>query len=287
MKNLKIITLCIVFLISSCNSFLEEETRGTLTPTGFFNNDGEANLAINGLYGALANSGALFGRFDRIFNFSMYGADDIGLSRARGGSEPFENFTVSETNYGTMRSSYIQFYAAINNLNTILENVPGNGNLSDAVRNRIEGEALFLRALMYYHMTNIWGDVVYLRNVLPLSESSSLGRINAEQIRQDMIADLTEIESRSLLPSVHSGSDIGRPTIWAALMLKAKIMQWLETPNWQGILDATTNVINNSPHALLDDYGSIWVKADNNPFHAENIWGFDFLNPTWLLRRVK
>lgn len=275
MKSIKIIALLVALSLFSCDSFLEEETRGTLTPTGFFNNDGEAELAINGIYGSLANSSALFGRFDRLFNFTVYGADDVGLSRTRGGSEPFENFTVSETTYGTMRSSYIQFYAAVNNLNTILENVPGNENLTDGVRTRVEGEALFMRALMYYHMTNIWGDVAYLRNVLPLSESASLGRTSAEQIRQDMINDLDDLLTRGLLDNVQTTS--GRPTRWAALMLQAKIMQWLATPDWQGILDATTEVINNSPHALLSDYGAIWVKADNDPYHAENIWSIDFL----------
>jgi hypothetical protein len=128
---------------------------------------------------------------------------------------------------------------------------------------------------MYYHMTNIWGDVAYLRNVLPLSESASLGRTSAEQIRQDMIADLDDVLTRGLLDDVQTNS--GRPTRWAALMLKAKLMQWLATPDWQGILSATTEIINNSPHALLSDYGALWVKADNDPYHTENIWGLDFL----------
>jgi hypothetical protein len=255
--------------------FLEEETRGTLTPNGFFNNDGEANLAINGVYGAITNNRSLFGGFGNLTSITIYGADDVGLSRARGNSEPYENFSISETTYGTLRDNYIQFYSAVNNLNTILENVPGNENLTEGVRNRVEGEALFLRALMYYHMTNIWGDVVYLRNTLPLSESATLGRFDEEQIRQDMIADLNDVLNRGLLDDVQVTS--GRPTRWAALMLKAKLMQWLATPDWQGILEATTEIINNSPHALLSDYGAIWVKGDNDPYHAENIWGFDFL----------
>lgn len=278
--NLILLAL-LTFIISGCSDFLEEETRGIITPSNFFNNDEEAILAINGIYRTYAsrqtdasNLIGLYGRFDQIMSITAYGADEIGLHRSAGAPTvvPYENFSINESNYGLLRLVWQSLYHIIGDANTIIANVVGNTNLSDEVRNRVEGEALFLRAFAYYHLTNAWGDVPFYTDVLDLSEISTLGREDVDVVRNAIIGDLTDIENRNLLPQSYNGSDLGRPTVWATKMLKAKIMLWQE--NWQGVLDETTDIINDSPHFLLNNYADVFER-DINPFNQEIIWGID------------
>lgn len=285
MKPYKYLILLALFtIISGCSDFLEEETRGLITPNNFFNNDEEAILAINGIYRTYAsretgngNLIGLYGRFDQIMSITAYGADEIGIFRTSGAANvvPFENFSVNETNYGLLRLMWQSLYHIIGDANTVLENIVDNNNLSEDVRNRVEGEAIYLRAFAYYHLTNAWGDVPFYTDVLDLSEVSALGREDVELVRNALISDLTEIENRNLLPQSYNGSDLGRPTVWATKMLKAKIMLWQE--NWQGVFDETTDIINNSPHILLDNYSDVFER-DLNPYNEEIIWGIDHFN---------
>ncbi len=157
----------------------------------------------------------------------------------------------------------------------MIANVKDNENISESLRKRIEGEAIYLRAFAYYHLTNIWGDVPYYDQELNLSETSSLGRTSATTIRNNLITALNRVESENLLPSSYSGADLGRATIWAAKTLKAKIMLWLE--DWQGVLNETTAIIDDSPHGLLENYADVFDLDAANPFHDEVIFAVDYL----------
>ena len=53
-------------------------------------------------------------------------------------------------------------------------------------------------------------------------------------------------------------------------------MMWEQ--DWQGALAETTDIINNSPHRLLDNYADVFDLNNSTPFHDEVIWGIDFLS---------
>ena len=61
MKNYKTYTinwmvLVLLIVLSSCEKdFLEEDLRSGLSPTGFYNNLNEAQMAVNGVYATLNN----------------------------------------------------------------------------------------------------------------------------------------------------------------------------------------------------------------------------------------
>jgi hypothetical protein len=278
----KIVYIFIIIFISSlsaCEDFLQEETRGIINPRTFYTSDEEAILAINGLYKGFIGSGGygstdLYSNWGGIYLWTTYGADIVGPNRPHGTVEPIQNYTLSESNYGNGRGVWQALYRIVGDANSVIANVRDNPNLSSDIKNRITGEAIFLRGFAYYHLTNIWGAVPYYNEELPISEVAILGRTDASIIRQNVINDLNRIETENLLPSSFDGSDIGRATIWAAKMLKAKMMMWEK--DWQGVLKETTDIINNSPHRLLDNYGDVFALNAANPYHEEVIWGLDY-----------
>lgn len=260
---------CLITLLNSCDDFLQEDPRDLLSPDNFFNSDAEAMTAVNGLYVGLTDNNLYRGR--GLDDFYISGADVIGPSREFGGVEPIQSYIITEANYGSARSTWQALYQIVQDANLILSNITENPSLSESGRNQAIGETLFLRSLAYYHLTNLWGDVPYYRDNLTLAEVQILGRTDVTEIRNDIVEDLLQAEA--LLLESHSGNNSGRATKAAASTLLTKI--YLIMQNWQAARDKAVEIIDTSPHQLLDNYEDVFDRA--NPYNAEIIFQVDFV----------
>lgn len=262
-------------IVASCDDFLKEDPRNLLSPENFFNSDAEAMAAVNGLYFSLMDNNIYRGR--GLDDFYINGADEIGPNRKFGGVEVIQSYTITEANYGSARSAWQALYQIVQDANLIIDNVTNNEKLTATGRQQAIGETLFLRSLAYYHLTNLWGDVPYYRENLPLTEVQALGRTGVDQIRNDIIGDLQEAETH--LPDSYSANDLGRATKAAAGTLLAKVYLIME--NWQAARDKAVEIITTSPHRLLDNYADVFNRS--NPYNEEIIFQVDFvkdLRPT-------
>lgn len=275
----KILALVVVLVVlGGCDNFLSEKPRDVLSPDTFFNSDQEAVSAVNGLYEPLYDN-ALFGSYG-IKRFYTYGADVIEPSREGGGSlNDINNYTLSVSRDAGARGAWNQLYTMIQNANVILDRVDeSNENISPETRDQVIGETLYLRAFAYYNLTNMFGDVPYYRENIPIEEVQELSRHDHEEIRNDMVQDLQD--AQEMLPGSYADEEQGRPNEWAAAALMAKI--YLIQEDWENARDKSVEIINNSSHRLLDDYGDVYDFPDNE-FNDEVIWSIVFVkdeNPT-------
>ncbi|CAN5773274.1 RagB/SusD family nutrient uptake outer membrane protein [soil metagenome] len=270
----KIYSLFVVCFLSfsGCDDFLKEEVRGIINPSNFYTSDAEAILAVNGIYSNLRQNG-FHGNWQGIHTFTQIGADELESSRVFGGNEQIQAYTLTESNYSNARELWQRAYRLIGDANSVITNVKDNPKISRSVQTQVIGEALFLRSFAYYHLTNLWGDVPYYDEELPIAEVAALGRKNVTEIRNNLIRDLKRIEDENLLPSTYTGADLGRPTIWAAKMLMAKIYLWQK--QWESARNKSLEIINGSPHRLLGKYEDVFDI--DNPFNDEVIWAIDFM----------
>jgi hypothetical protein len=79
-------------------------------------------------------------------------------------------------------------------------------------------------------------------------------------------------QAQDLLPDSYSASELGRASKWTAATVMVKI--YLIQKNWQAARDKAVEIINNSPHSLLDNYADVF--APNNEYNDEVIWAIDF-----------
>jgi len=271
------ISLLLLLSVSwtACDEFLAEEPRQIVSPTNFFNSEAEVKSAINGLYN-IYKSNALHGKIG-LDRFYENGADVIGPNREFGQVEPIQNYTINEGNVGDISQgggapiTWQDLYRIIQNANLILASLEGNENIGAEVGNQFTGEALFLRAYAYYHLTNLWGAVPFFRDNLPIEEIRTLGRTDADEIRNEILADLQQ--AQDLLPDSYSSSELSRATSWTAATLMTKI--YLIQRDWQSARDKAVEIINNSQLQLLDDYADVFDP--NNEYNAEIIWSMDFV----------
>ncbi len=265
----KIYFVAVLFLLGSCTDFLQENVRGVISPNNFYNSDQEAIQAANGLYLDF-RTGNTYKGWQGISAWTLFGSDEMMPSRIFGGLAPIMDYNLTETNYGNAYGVWRDLYSAVGDANSVLVNVDGNAKISKATQNLVVGEALFLRALAYYHLTALWGDVPYFLEDLPLDEVAVMGRSDMTKIRSQMVEDL--IKSEALLPSANQGPNIGRATKWSAKFLRTRFYLWQK--NWAGALAASQDIINNSPHKLMPTYSAVFDLK--NQFNSEAIFGFDF-----------
>ena len=74
------------------------------------------------------------------------------------------------------------------------------------------------------------------------------------------------------LPSSISSDNFGKVSKWVAATVMVKI--YLIQNKWQQARDKCLEIINDSPHKLLDEYASVFRL--NNEYNEEIIWSIDF-----------
>ena len=272
----KVLLLAALYFLSlsACEDFLEEDPQDIITPSNFFNTESDARQAVTGVY-AIYKNNALYGQLG-LYTFYENGADVIGPNRGFGVVEPICNYTLTETSADQsiqlmgVLNTWKDLYKVVLNANILLAALENNDRIIEEVRTELRGEALFLRALAYYHLTNLWGDVPYYRDALPIGEIARLGRTDKERIRQEILSDLQI--AQNTMPTAIAAVENGRASRWAAACTMAKI--FLIQENWQAARDKCVEIIEGSPHRLLPSVAEVFDPL--NEYNAEVIWELDF-----------
>ena len=276
MKKLKYFIIATLLFAFGCEDFLEEDATGALIfNEEFFGSDVEAEIVLNGLYDQFGDGDQGYGR-DMIFIYEM-GVDVLTTPVNRqGGTQnaALQNYTITPSSNGRTGGVFNRCYSIILTVNTLLANIDGNPNISEA----LIGEALFLRAVAYYHLTHAWGDVFYYRDALPLDQVAQLGQTDRNVIVDDMIEDL--IRAGNVMPteSYFGTANEGRANAWAAKTLLMKLH--LYRGNWTDAITVGEDIINNSPHGLAATYEEIWNSLGEVGGNANNevIWQTNYTN---------
>jgi len=164
---------------------------------------------------------------------------------------------------------WANLYNQIFALNDLIEGVSSSSQLTGKVKTQLMGEAKFVRALLYFYLTNLYGDVAYAIST-DYKRNSQLNRTAQQKIYEYIISDLQVARdslSETFLDGTLTNASIERirPTKWAASALLAKV--YLYTKNWKLAEAEATKVLNNTSLFHLDDLDQVFLKNSN-----EAIW---------------
>lgn len=253
--------ICCSIVIVSCSDFLDEDPKGELSPENFFLNEEEAILALN----------KLNEDFTEIGQTNFLGTDVGVVGRNRiAGLHHLGVYQFDATHF-RVTQEWENNYASIKNANLLLSRI-GDAPLSEEVIGNTTAQALFFRAEKYLRLSVQIGDVPSIRDEVSAANIESLsllGKTDAEVNITDAINDLDEAISSGYLSESTWADNDGRPTVWAARMLKAYCHIWLE--QWEEARAELTEVVNNSPHQLHSDYADKY--REGNELHSEIIFG--------------
>ena len=255
-----------IFSLVSCDSLLEESPTSFISPEKFYNTEADAFTAIAGIYGTLSG----YNLFSRDLEMMTAHGDPAVSSNRR--LEYAASRYAETANFGDIANIWKHFYIMIGDANKAAAKIK-KGNLEQDKKDQYYGEALFLRAIAYYYLTALFGDVPLWVDELTNNsdEIASLSRTDVTKVREQIIKDLTE--AYNLLPDSYDGDfDKVRATKWAAKSLMAKTYLYMK--KWTDAADAAKDVMDNSNHILLDDYSDIFTMY--NEYNDEIIFTLDY-----------
>jgi hypothetical protein len=258
----------IMIVANACTGILDKEPLGRLDATVAIQNQADAIQAVNACYESLMfnnNNNNFYWAFGIITSdIAVVGGD---------GSRP--GLTELDFLTHTPRTEeFNQFwrlnYNGITQCNTVLERVPSIA-MDPILKDRIIGEALFLRAYYYFLLAQVFGDVPLIIEILA-PDQLKIPRAPRNAVFEQIIKDCTE--AADLLPVSHTNANKGRATKGAALALVAKTHLYLK--NWSQVIQFVDQVKGLGIYDLMEDYQDNFRKNTQN--NKESVWEIQHAN---------
>lgn len=275
------LAICLAIGSTSCEDFLNREPISESTTANAYSTASDAEAALAGVYDSFQ---AEYYIWDNIL-FS----DVISDNYYAGGDNPeifaIEDLNITPTN-SRLFNNWSQIYSAIAKANIVLQKVPLIDDAQLDVNNRrqqILGEAAFLRAYHYYHLTKLWGGVPLILEPVSSTDPTETQRLRDPEtnVYNQIIADL-EFAIDNRLPDQYSDDaslNKARATKGAAYALLAKAYAQKPDADYTKVLEYANAVINSpAGYQLLTDFTHLF---DGNHYNnAESIMEIQFIGGT-------
>lgn len=242
---INIFLLSTSLLFASCNKYLEENPENAITTEKSITDAGTARAAILGAYDAL--QGYYAGDFPTLGAIT---ANNVTYNGSLSQYLQLDQNAIPSDNVITV-DAYQKIYKAINSANSVIAYVPGvtDPTLGSDEKNKILGEAYFIRALGYFDLGRGWGGVqLQLKPTSDLSVLSGIKRSTLDETYAQVQTDLKQAES--LLPE--DATTRNRAQKSTARALRARLDLYRE--NWDSAEYYATQVINNTKYSLVKPY---------------------------------
>ncbi len=282
MKNKIIlpIMLAVIFVFTACEKILDRETLQQIPGDVALSNDDNVKGLLVGTY-SLMNDQNLFGGITLTVSELFATDGELTFVGTYSGLRQISNRTVNSSNENA-RDTWMTAYKAINNANLVLHAL---NVVEEADRDVVEGEARFLRALIYFELVKFYSYSAY---DVDATQNSQLGvplvltptltledaqrkpqRATVDQVYNQIVNDLTI--AANLLPQQNSYY----ATWGAATALLARVH--LQMGKYAEARDYADEVIQSGLYNLQVDYDRVF-NNDNNT--SEDIFANQFSTQT-------
>lgn len=242
MKNLKnlslIVVLCSLYL-TSCKDYLTEIEPGTTLLSDFYTSTDAAVQNVTGCYTPL------MWEYNKTY-FSEWFIGDIASDDAlKGGGSTtdmsdaydIENWRTTDQNT-LLLDWYRANYQGIGRCNLALENIGKteigiDAKFTPRMKNRLLGEAYYLRAYYYFRLLRVFTGVPMPLKVLSSSDEWGMPRASVDDMYKQILADLELANNYLWLKSEYDDADMGRATKGAAQAMLMKVNLYMASPYWQ------------------------------------------------------
>jgi hypothetical protein len=264
----KTILFVLILTFYSCGEdFLTQYPENKIVDVNFYETDADFEAAINGVYDSHI-------WYQRCEFFPM---QDMCTPFANGGSGRYGQYKMGrialDASYRMAAEWWEIHYLAIFRANVVLANADKqDSEVSDAIRNRVKGEAYFLRAFSYYTLAYLYSDVPLITEPQKY-EDLLVERNPKSEIIEQAISDLKQAET--LLPSVttyRGTKNLGRASKGAAKSLLGKI--YLYEKRYKEASDKLLEVISSGDYELVSNFPDMfWPSGENG---IESIFEFQY-----------
>ena len=247
--NKIVLVLLALGTLGSCKDFLDRNSLVGLSEGDFWKSEQDAVMGVNAIYDAnreFTSSIVIYGMMDD-FTDIAYQSFATGLTTG-----------VFPANAAFYSTSWGIFFKGIYRANTVLKHVPGI-QMNGSMKNRLLGEATFLRGYYYFKLWDYFGGVPLYDNPMNVDEAY-LPRNTDREVYEFIVKDMTD--AYGLLPESYDAANKGRATKWAALAMRGKAHLWAK--EYAKAAADFKELMEKSDRRLLQDYHTLFRVAGNN-----------------------
>ena len=221
-NKLTFLLVVLVLTGTSCKKFITvDPPQNQIESVKIFSNDQTAISAISGLYGmiGITNTNFINGG---VTLYTAAAGDEIYATSPNTDLDPFTTNTIPASHTNLFNKLWRAAYNnnCIYSANSIIAALEKSTGLTETVKNRLLGESKVIRALAYFYLTNLFGDVPLV--LTPDFEINSLmPRTAVDLIQSQIINDLRS--AFNLLEPSYPTVNRARINKWTAASLSSRV----------------------------------------------------------------
>ncbi|REA64349.1 RagB/SusD family nutrient uptake outer membrane protein [Dyadobacter luteus] len=268
MKRYIILSLIAGTLVCCSEKFIDLQPISDMNAGNFYKTEQDMNQAVMSPYASLRDV------YNQLYIFAgEVRSDNTTFSWVPGSSKDM----TSIDNFGDVLLSdnqnvldlWNRSYVTILRANIVLDKIDAVAFRDEKLKSQYKAEARFLRALTYFWLVRVYGDVPKVDKQLSVQEAYALGRVPTEEIYDFIVQDLTFAEAN--LPVTYANNDKGRVTQAGAKGLLAKVYMTMagyplkKGASYYAFAEAKAlEVINSPQYSLVSDYKALFSVTNKN-----------------------
>lgn len=264
LSNFKYIAVALMLggTLTSCSDFLDRPNEDSYNDGNYYQNDAQTKVSVNSLY-----SSPWYDFLSR----GYYKIPEVMSGNLYMGQSPYLTFTVNGSD-GDIKDTSSSLWAVNAQANTIYNRLK-SANASESVKNTAMGECLAWKAMAYFYLVRIWGDVPIVHDnssEIAAGDYNNKYKVKAADVYEYIVMTLEK--AIELLPEKNEEGRIDR---WGAKGLLAKVYLAKSGINANGngkrdesdlakAAELAKDVIDNSGKKLMANYADIFKGENNN-----------------------
>ena len=273
-KTISFILGAVLMAVGCKKSFLELAPISNANVNAVFKTKSDFDLAVNAAYstlytiyapkGSMSFTGELMSDNVTVSTLAISGAFTIVDQQA------FRDYSIVSTNTGAYQF-WVDHYTSLYQANIVLDKI-GGAILDESYKKQVVAEMKFLRALYYFNLVRLYGDVPLVTAPILGEDAYAMKRSPATEVYKLIVDDLKAAAAD--LAEVGSEPAKGRATMGAAKTLLGKV--YLTMGDKASAATVLKEVYDGNKYDLLPNFQSLWGNTTANKNTKESIFEIQY-----------
>lgn len=246
-KNISLLIL-VFSILSGCKKFLDQKPISSLVQEAYYSNTSEVETGVISCYDGLQQV------YDIEYKTTEVRSDNNGNNAL-----PIEGDWGAVIKFIDAPSTYFNLdfwqrsYNVIARCNLVLQYLD---NVEDPVsKNYFEGEAKFIRSLMYFNLVRLYGEVPLITSSIKYNDTEKFKRVPVAQVYDQIKTDLQT--AMSMLPASWTNAQgLARVNKYAAQALAGKV--YLTLKDWANAKSQLEPLATGSTYQLMPSFSDVF-----------------------------
>ena len=277
-KYITISALAALTVFGGCSEdFLNVESPNELPADSYFNSEDKMYENLVAAYDPLEWFDWANGQYCPLLIMSDIMSDQIWPG---GGTSTDNLFWQLMSNYAAtpnecMSGLWTDAYSGVKRSNDALRFMENVTNISEDSKKLFTAEVHILRAFYYTILWKFYGNIPYYTTELETPYIAE--QISADQVYNNIIADIDAALALNVLPMKADADKLGRVTLAMAYMLYAEVVMYQSDDTRKSTaLKYMEEIIASGKYALVEDFAEIFTVEGE--WGSESIWEINYMN---------